>query len=34
VILAQDGRKGPEPKQTLPPGALSVEQDGVVLRSK
>lgn len=34
VILAQDGRKGDEPKQMLPPRALSVEKGGLVLRSR
>lgn len=34
VILAQDGRKGDEPKRALPPRAFSVEEDRVVLRSK
>ena len=34
VILAQDGRKGDEPKQMLPPRASSVEKGAVVLRSR
>jgi sporulation protein YlmC with PRC-barrel domain len=34
VVLAQDGRKGPEPKQTLPLDSFSVAGDEVTLKRR